>query len=72
MDKQVIEKAKQYAEQEKTSLSALIEGFLCNLTREHGEIEISPTVKSISGVLKGKVSEDWKLDRADYLEKKYK
>jgi predicted HicB family RNase H-like nuclease len=46
-DKEIIEKAKQYAKSQKISLSRLIESYLSSLTSEKSEeIEISPLVKA--------------------------
>ena len=54
LDYQVISKAKVYARQKKTSLSKLIEAYLKYLTSSGNSTpdEISPLVKSLSGVLK--------------------
>jgi FixJ family two-component response regulator len=52
LDKSVIEQAKQYAKEQKISLSRLIENYLASLTQKDKsnkkEIEISPFVKSIA------------------------
>ncbi len=75
LDETVIEKAKKYASNKKTSLSRLIENYLDALTREQQEddFEISPFVKSISSG-KSASNNDWKEERKDYiddLDKKY-
>ncbi len=51
-DKNVIKKAKQYAETHHTSVSALVQNFLNSLTEKKEKvdrIEISPRVQEISG-----------------------
>ena len=48
----------------------MIENYLEKVTQMHEE-EITPLVKSISGVLNGE-SADHKKGYADYLDKKYK
>ena len=71
MDKKVIEKAKKYAAKENTSLSNLIEGFLIRITTNQDKKDLPPLVKSLSGVLKSKISDGWKEDKVKHLESKY-
>lgn len=54
VEKSVIEKAKRYAKSQGRSLSSLIENYLKTITIEgfDDEIEITPSVKSISGSFK--------------------
>lgn len=69
----VIEKAKQYAQKHKISLSKMVESYLNNVTNETvQEEEISPLVKSLSGVMHLPKEYDYKMDRAEYLSDKYK
>lgn len=52
LKKKVIDQAKKYANDHKTSLSKLIENYLAAITEEISVKEdISPLVKSISGVI---------------------
>lgn len=51
LDSFVIEQAKSYAKEKKLSLSQLIEGYLSLLTSSKKEAEITPLVKSLSGIL---------------------
>jgi len=71
----VIERAKKYASNKKTSLSRLIENYLDSLTREQNDdFEISPFVKSISSGKSIPVGADYKTAREEYidfLDKKY-
>jgi hypothetical protein len=72
-DKEIIEKAKQYAKSQKISLSRLIESYLSSLISEKSEeIEISPLVKSLSGVISLENDFDPKVNYADFLLEKYK
>jgi hypothetical protein len=72
-DKEIIEKAKQYAKSQKVSLSRLIESYLSSLISEKSEeIEISPLVKSLSGVISLENDFDPKVNYADFLLEKYK
>ena len=72
LDNDVITRAKRYAQYRKTSLSRLIESYLDSITKnESDDIEITPLVKSLSGVIKLEVDHDYKKDRTDYLKKKY-
>ncbi len=72
-DKEIIEKAKQYAKSQKISLSRLIESYLSSLvSKKTEEIEISPLVKSLSGVISLENDFDAKEKYADFLLEKYK
>jgi predicted metalloendopeptidase len=73
LNENVIEKAKEYAKKQNTSLSKLVEAYLNLLTQETTEeIEITPLVKSLSGVIKIEDEEDIKMEYVDYLQDKYK
>ncbi|TDD96210.1 DUF6364 family protein [Flavobacterium cellulosilyticum] len=74
LDQEIIEKAKQYAAEKKVSLSRLIENYLNSLTSDktNDDFQISPFVKSLSSGTKIPADYDYKKDRADYLEQKYK
>lgn len=69
----VINKAKDYAKLHKISLSRLIESYLSSLTsNKNHEIEITPLVKSLSGVIRLDKDFDYKESYTDYLIEKYK
>lgn len=73
LDKNVIEQAKEYAKSHKISLSRLIESYLSSLnTKKDREIEITPLVKSLSGVIKLENDFNYKESYTDYLIEKYK
>jgi Family of unknown function (DUF6364) len=74
LDKEIIEAAKAYARHRNTSLSNLIENYLVSVTSlESGNGgDISPLVKSLSGVLTLDKKADNKKQYADYLSNKYK
>ena len=74
LNQEIIEKAKQYAFDKKLSLSRLIENYLNSLTsnKMDNEMQISPFVKSLSSGIKLPADYDYKKDRADYLQNKYK
>ena len=74
LDEAVIAKAKEFAKRNHTSLSQLFENYLSELTRKEKKSDkedISPLVKSLSGVMKLPENFDFKNDRTQYLEKKY-
>lgn len=72
LDDDVITRAKRYAQNRRTSLSKMIESFLDSVTKnEPDDIEITPLVKSLSGVIKVPENFDYKKERTDYLIKKY-
>jgi hypothetical protein len=73
VDKAVIERAKEYARSQKISLSRLIESYLDSLTSKNSkDIEITPLVKSLSGVIKLDKDFNYKEAYTDYLMEKYK
>ncbi|WP_397447028.1 DUF6364 family protein [Polaribacter sp. R77954] len=76
LDKAVIEQAKEYAKKNQISLSRLIESYLASLTQKEKsnkkEIEITPLVESLSGVVKLPKDFDFKKDYRDHLLEKYK
>ena len=74
LDQEIIEKAKHYASEKKISLSRIVENYLNFLTsdKENNDIQISPFVKSLSSGIEIPADYDYKKDRADYLEQKYK
>jgi hypothetical protein len=72
LEQAVIEKAKFYARKQKTSLSRLIENYLQHLTSESGDDqEITPLVKSLSGILDLPPDFDHKKAYGEHLAKKY-
>jgi len=73
LDKEIINRAKLYAESKKISLSKLIESYLQLLTKESSTKDnISPLVESLSGVIELPKNYDDKDDYTDYLTQKYK
>jgi len=72
INKKIIEKAKHYALRKKTSLSKLIENHLARLVGNDGNDEISPLVKSISGVATEKAATAIRKGYSSLLKKKYK
>lgn len=73
LEQSVIEKAKDYAKRQKTSLSRLIENYLLDVTdEENAQEKITPLVRSLSGIIDLPDDYDHKKDYADYLAKKYK
>jgi hypothetical protein len=71
LDKLIIENAKEYAKEKNISLSKMIENYLQAITNKRkNEIEISPLVKSLTGVI-GQQDDNYKKDYTDYLSKKY-
>ncbi|MFN2261343.1 MAG: DUF6364 family protein [Psychroflexus sp.] len=73
LNENIIETAKQYAKSNNISLSKLIESYLGTLTKqEKKDNEITPLVKSLSGVISIDDDLDIKDDYANYLMEKYK
>jgi hypothetical protein len=73
LNKSIIENAKRYAKTNNISLSKLIESYLASLTkRTNNEPEITPLVKSLSGVIELPSKFDEKEAYSEYLMEKYK
>ena len=73
LDKEIIHRAKVYAESKKISLSKLIESYLQLLTNGNVTADnISPLVESLSGVIEVPNQDDGNDDYTDYLTQKYK
>ena len=73
LNEDIIEKAKEFAKARKTSLSALIENYLQKLTSDKkSKKEITPLVKSLSGIIHLPKDYGDKKDYTDYLSDKYK
>jgi hypothetical protein len=72
INKAVTERAKKYAHKKKTSLSKLVENQLDKLTTVEKSDDITPLVKSLSGVISSKKASAGKTEYAQYLKKKYR
>jgi len=75
LNKVVIEKAKQYANNKKMSLSRIVEAYLNSITTESkttDEIEISPFIKSISTGINVPAGLDYKKEYSEALLDKHK
>lgn len=73
LDKKVIEQAKKYAKKKNISLSKLIEAYLNKASLQEKEIsDISPLVRSLSGVIRLPKDLNYKKGYSDYLSEKYK
>lgn len=71
LDKEIIERAKKYAQDKNTSLSKLIENILSKVTDKTSfQAETTPLVDGLSGILS--LDSNHKEDYRDYLEEKYK
>ena len=73
LNESVIENAKKYAKNNKISLSKLIEAYLQSVADNSTKnVEITPLVKSLSGVVKLPKGFDVRNDYSNYLLEKYK
>lgn len=75
LNQKIIEKAKVYAQSNRTSLSKLIENYLNSLTSSSinkDDIESTPLVDSLCGIIELPENFDFKNERAKYLLEKYK
>jgi hypothetical protein len=73
LKKKVIERAKVYAQDHKISLSKMVESYLESVTQsQKDELEITPLVESLSGVIHLDKDFDLKKDYSNYLSEKYK
>ena len=74
LDKKTIERAKAYARRTNQSLSAIVENYFKLLSEKQDakEMEISPTVQELSGIISLDDDYDFKDDYQHYLLEKYK
>lgn len=71
LDERLVEKAQDYAKENNISLSKLVESYLNVLTKEkHIQPEITPLVKSLSGVIELPSDYNEKESYKDYLSEK--
>ena len=72
VEKDIIERAKVYANQRGRSLSDLVENFLRSLISKESESnELSPKVKKLLGSVKVQKNFDYKKDLSEAINKKY-
>lgn len=73
LNKRTIENAKRYAKKNNQSLSSLVEQYFNLISgKEHSsEIEISPNVKELSGIIKLDESFNLKDEYRKYITEKY-
>ncbi|MEL6867965.1 MAG: DUF6364 family protein [Bacteroidota bacterium] len=73
LNKEVIEKAKQYARENKISLSKLIENYLQSIAENKTtNVEITPLVEKLSGVIELPDDLNIREDYTNYLIEKYR
>jgi len=75
LDKNVIDKAKDYAASHKRSLSRIIESYLKSLVMQddlNDKFEISPFVKNLATGVNMPTDLDYKKEYANHLSEKYK
>ncbi len=74
LNQRVIDKAKEYASENKMSLSRIVEAYLQSLTskNENAEFEISAFVKSMATGTEIPADLDYKKEYAQYTMEKYK
>ena len=74
LNKRVIDRAKDYAHLHEVSLSKMIESYLDSVTEDKSgkSVEITPFVKSLSGIAKQNPSFDFKKEYTKFLTEKYK
>ena len=72
LNSRVITRAKKYAKENNTSLSRMIESYLDSVTGgEKSVIEITPLVKSLSGIVELPADYNYRKDYSDHLDEKY-
>ncbi len=71
LDGEIIEQAKAYAKKKNTSLSKLIESYLGLLVDPNEKHEVTPLVKSLSGVINLPKDYDNKEEYKKHLLNKY-
>lgn len=76
MEKDVILRAKKFAQSKQKSLSKIIEDYLVELTKSETKTnfnkKLPPLTRELAGILKNKQPINPKIEIAKFLEKKYK
>lgn len=73
LNSNVIQRAKNWAQKNKTSLSKMIESYLNSVTNQKSkDIEITPLVESLSGIIELPENYDYRKDYSKHLSEKYK
>jgi len=72
LNKKAIERAKKYAQKNKKSLSVMVEDYFDMITdKDISDIEISPNVLELSGIIKLPEYFNLKYEYGKHLEEKY-
>ena len=74
IEKDLIAIAKKYAQESRQSLSSLVQNYFKHLTADNkifDNIEISPTVKDLSGIINLNKDYDYKEDYKKHIVDKY-
>ena len=71
LDSEIVKKAKVYARERNTSLTKLIESYLALLATPANNTEITPLVKSLSGVITLSQDSDYKKVYKKHILSKY-
>ncbi|ADZ11531.1 hypothetical protein J5295_09685 [Riemerella anatipestifer] len=72
LNKSIIESAKDYAKENRVSLSKLIENYLNALTKkESKKVDVSPLVESLTGIIPHSSENETNEDYYEYLREKY-
>jgi hypothetical protein len=73
INEEVVNKAIKFAEGNNTTLSGMIESYLESVIKSKSvELEITPLVESLSGVIELPKDFDYKNEYANYILEKYK
>lgn len=71
LNRDTIESAKNYAKNNDTSVSKLIENYLNSLIKKNDKSKVSPLVESLTGVIPQITDEEYRKEYYDYLKEKY-
>ncbi|MBS0619762.1 MAG: antitoxin [Spirochaetes bacterium] len=75
LDREIIKSAKKYAQKRGKSVSKIVQDYLSSISKTDSKVrkeQLGPVTQELHGVLKGKLTSDYRSDLADYIEKKYK
>ena len=73
LDKDIIDKAKDYAHKHNTSLSQMVEKYFDSLfSKKNSNKKISPLVEELSGVIRPESANNYKNEYSNYLSDKYR
>ncbi len=75
IDKEIIKSAKKYAHKRGKSVSKIVQDYLASIAKvepDAQEAKLGPLTQELHGMLRDKISADYRTEIADFIANKYK